>query len=310
MLRPLFAITLLVLLAAQQAWAEAPATERRYLRYVEDAKPRLETSIIHLVNADGVKVDLIGAVHIADAAYFQQLNERFKTYDVVLYEMVKPKGMDDMSQRGESDSWVSMIQKFMKSNLDLSFQLDEVDYTPDNFVHADLDAETFAQKQEERGENFITMMLSSMMKEMNKSPEQLAEQPTIFDIITALQAPDSAKQLKLILAKQFESMDESMGALGGEDSVILGERNKEALKIMREQIEGGKKNLAIFYGAAHLHGMEELMTNLMGFKAEGEVEWLTAWDLGEKLPKKRQPPTTKPARAAETAPAAASPAGN
>lgn len=268
--------------------------ERRYLRYVEDAQPRLETSIVRLSNADGVTVDLIGAVHIADPAYFDKLNERFKKYDVVLFEMVKPKGMEDLSARGDSGSWVSTLQKFMKSQLDLSYQLDQIDYSPENFVHADLDAETFAQKQAERGESMLTMMLNAMLREMSKAQEaQTAEQPTIFDIITALQAPDSARQLKHILAKQFEAMDEALDSLGGDDSVIIGERNKHALKVLREQMEAGKKNLAIFYGAGHLQGMEELMTELMGFKAVGEPEWLTAWDLREEQPKRRTNPPTR-----------------
>lgn len=294
--RPLFhpvAALLVVLVLASFSLADAQP-ERRYLRYVEDAQPRLETSIVHLENAAGVKVDLIGAVHIADSSYFEQLNERFKTYEVVLYEMVKPRGMDDMSQRSGSDSWISMLQKFLKTQLDLSFQLDEIDYTPANFVHADLDAETFAQRQAERGENMITMMVNSMLREMAKAQDRpQADQPTIFDIITALQAPDSSKQLKLIMAKQFEAMEESLDSLGGDDSVIIGERNREALKILREQMDGGKKHLAIFYGAGHLQGMEELMTDLMGFKAVGEPEWLTAWDLRDQAPKRRSSPPSR-----------------
>ena len=38
-----------------------------------------------------VEVDLIGAVHIGDIAYYQQLNERFKQYDALLYELVARK---------------------------------------------------------------------------------------------------------------------------------------------------------------------------------------------------------------------------
>lgn len=280
-----FAVALLALLSiASSALAEAPA-EKRFLRYVESGdQPRLETSIVHYKNADGVTVDLIGAVHIADPSYFTALNERFKQYDAVLYEMVKPKEMKRVRDRaaGGSDSWVSMLQKFMKSQLDLSFQLDVIDYDAKNFVHADLDAETFAQKQEERGETMLTMMVESMLREMAKgAADRPGSDVGIMDLIEALQAPDRPRQLKIVMARQFESMDEALDALGGGDSVILGERNKQALKVMREQMEAGKKNMAIFYGAGHMKGMEELMTTLMGFKAVGEPEWLTAWDLRE-----------------------------
>jgi hypothetical protein len=282
------------------SFADAPT--RRYLRFVDEpGRQRLETSIIKLENKDGVTVDLVGAVHIADAPYYTQLNERFKNYDAVLYEMVKPKEVQNVGDRaGKSNSWIAILQRFMKNQLELSYQLDKVDYTAKNFVHADLDAETFAKKQEEQGESMLSMMLTSMMREFAKSPqERLKNEVMVEDFLNAIQAPDSERQLKLVLARQFENMEESMDAFGGDDSVIIGERNKKALQVLRDEMEAGKKKLAIFYGAGHLKGMEELMTTLMGFKAVGEPEWLEAWDLSDAAdaPRKAPPPlpSTPPA---------------
>ena len=51
----------------------------------------LEVGVIRLQHKEtGAVVDLVGAVHIGDAAYYQQLNKEFKAYEAVLYEMVKP----------------------------------------------------------------------------------------------------------------------------------------------------------------------------------------------------------------------------
>lgn len=273
----------------------------RYLRFVDEPpQQRLETSILTFRNADGVTVDLIGAVHIGDADYYEQLNERFKQYDAVLYEMVKPKEMKNVGDRaGKSNSWIAILQRFMKNQLALSYQLDKIDYTAKNFVHADLDAETFAQKQEEQGESMMSMMLSAMMKELARPPqERLKNEAMMEDLLNALQAPDSERQLKIVLAKQFQNMEEQMDMLGGDDSVIIGERNKHALKVLRDEIDAGKKRLAVFYGAGHLEGMEELMTTLMGFKPVGEPEWLRAWDLAETPSTRKAPPplpSTQPA---------------
>ena len=41
---------------------------------------------------DGLYVDLIGAIHIGDKAYYQQLNKDFSAYDALLYELVAPQG--------------------------------------------------------------------------------------------------------------------------------------------------------------------------------------------------------------------------
>lgn len=297
-------LTLLIAISA----ARADDAGRRYLRFL-DTPPhqRMETSIVSFENKEGVKVDLIGAVHIADSSYYAELNKRFKNYDAVLYEMVKPKDVVTIDNRaGKSKSWIGILQRFMKDQLDLSYQLDKIDYRAKNFVHADLDAETFAKRQEEAGEGFMSMMLNSMMREFSKSPEERADnEMAIEDLLQAINAPDSERQLKIVLAKQFQNMETSMDMFGGDNSVIIGERNKHALKVLRQEIDGGKKHLAIFYGAGHLKGMEELMTTLMGFKPVGEPEWLMAWDLSEGHVKEEEEehetppplPTTEPAGA-------------
>lgn len=306
-------VTLAFFASQRSVLADAPATSgEKFLRYAEagdGVAKQLQTSIVRYETKDGVKVDLIGAVHVGDRAYYDELNRRFKTYDGVLYEMVKPKDMEGVNLEGRPQSVVGMLQRFMQDQLQLDFQLDRVDYTPKNFIHADLDAETFADRQAAKGESMMSIMLNQMMRELNKPQgEQAAEQAPmgIMDLIEALQSPDRSRQLKLVLAKQFNNMDDAMGAMG-EGSVILDERNKHALLVLKKEMDGGKKHLAIFYGAAHLKGMDEMMTGLMGFKQVGEPEWLVAWDLTEKkhqpappLPAAVEPggktPTTNPAR--------------
>ena len=276
--------------------ADAPP---KFLRYVDApaGHARLETSVVTYTNNNGASVDLIGVVHIADPAYFATLNESFKGYDALLYEMVKPKGMAHVERGHRSGSWVSGLQLFMKNQLDLDFQLDDIDYDAPNFVHADLDAETFFAKQEERGESMLTLMVQSMLREMSKAGNDAnaagqASEPGIMDLLAALQAPDRARQLKLVLAKQFEQMDSALDAMGGPDgSVILDERNKHALDVLKQQLDAGKKHVGVFYGAGHLHGMEQILTKQMGFQQAGPPRWIVAWDLTDPRAGK---PATRP----------------
>src|SRR5205085_43570 len=113
-------------------------------------------------------VHLIGAVHIADPEFFAGLDESFTHFDALLYEMVKPRDMNAPHKGQKTGSWISAFQRFLKDRLDLVFQLDAIDYGAKNFVHADLDVETFERMQEERGESMLTLMLQSMMHEMAK----------------------------------------------------------------------------------------------------------------------------------------------
>ncbi|MEX2026875.1 MAG: hypothetical protein WEH44_06230, partial [Pirellulaceae bacterium] len=56
----------------------------------------MDTAVVNYVLADGskpdVQVDLIGAVHVGDKAYYDELNKLFESYDAVLYELVAPAG--------------------------------------------------------------------------------------------------------------------------------------------------------------------------------------------------------------------------
>ena len=100
----------------------------------------LETAVVTYRNDQGARVDLVAAIHVGDRAYFDALNRMFAGYDAVLYEVVKPAGMEVPAPGERADNPVSSLQRFIKDMLGLEFQLDQVDYRAKNFVHADLDA--------------------------------------------------------------------------------------------------------------------------------------------------------------------------
>ena len=145
-----------------------PAEEKAYLRFQEkEGVGALEVGIISLEHKEtGAKVDLVGAVHIGDKEYYEQLNKEFKKYDSVLYEMVKPADLDPAQFKGRPQSGVSMMQTFMQKQLDLAYQLDEVNYGAKNFVHADMTVKQFRKRQQARGESMIMLMLKLMREDM------------------------------------------------------------------------------------------------------------------------------------------------
>ncbi|HMB96043.1 MAG TPA: hypothetical protein VKK61_08405 [Tepidisphaeraceae bacterium] len=248
----------------------------------------MQASVVTYRNSDGVTVDLIAAVHIADRSFFQNLNKDFEKYDSLLYEMVKPEGFVPTTQPAAAGDvtrplgWVSVLQHFMKDTLNLSFQLDEIDYTRPNFVHADLSIEKFMQMQQARGESMLTLMFQTMLRQMSQDDPNAANEPGIGDLLTAMQSPDRPRQLKLIIAKQFAQIDELTAGLDGPGgSVILTERNKTALNVLDQRIKAGDKKIGIFFGAAHLRGMEKILTEQMGFTQVGEPQWRTAWDMSK-----------------------------
>jgi len=279
-----------------QSLLAAPSTapsQSEFLRFVDKGSTgsKLETADVAYRNADGATVHLVAAVHVGEREYYQGLNQNFKLRDAVLYEMVKPRDAQmpkNADEKMQTHSGVSDIQRMMKDMLGLEFQLDVVDYSASNFVHADLDAETFEKMQAERGESFMTLFLQQFMKALTNPPEndKATAQDTapatldqsLEDMIKIFTRPDMERQIKLRLARQMIDMEGGpMGSNALNGTVLLTERNKAAIAALDTALKNGKKDVAIFYGAAHMPELSQLLAQ-RGFKPIA-TEWRMAWDL-------------------------------
>ena len=296
-LLPLFVICVKIAPAADAPAPQAPAATVKdaamasgFLRFVDNgaAGGRLESADVTYRNADGVTVRLVSAVHIGEKGYYQGLSDSFRGDDAVLYELVKPKdaAVPVPGVAPKSGSGVSEIQRMLKDTLNLDFQLDSIDYGKPNFVHADLDADTFRKLQEERGETFEMMFFKQIMnamthpeqaeaqaKEVGGDPEQM-----LRELIRLVTRPDMERQVKLLVARHMMDIELSAAGLGDpKNSVIVSERNKAAMTVLADSIAKGKKKISIFYGAAHMPDFAERL-GTMGFKPV-TTEWRQAWDL-------------------------------
>ena len=229
-------------------------------------------------------VDLVGAIHIGDRRYYTKLNRRFKQYDALLYELVAPEGTVVEKGRGSSNLHpLGAMQNGMKTMLEIEHQLEQIDYTKRNFVHADFSPEEFSQSMEDRDEGWVQLYFKMVGQALAQQSEQAAKgNSTDIDIFTALLSDDRARRLKIALAKQFESMEAMLSGLSGPDgSTLITERNKKALEVLRREMKAGKRKLGIFYGAGHLSDMHERLDKDFGL-VPVSIEWLEAWDLREK----------------------------
>lgn len=303
--RRLLALTFSAALASAALAAEPAAG---YVRFVgDDQRGKLETAVVTMQNDKGVSVDLIGAVHIADAAYYQSLTQLFAGYEELLFELVdgqrlradmegkpKPKRKAGPAVKGDdteaapvvpkkkeaagNDFAFTLLRGMMQgvgSYFHLQYQTDGIDYHSKNFVHADVSMAEFERLQGEHGESFGTLLQKAMQAELSRG-QKADEQAKGGQLLLALLGDSSG--IKIAMAKvlgKVESMSEDMG-MGG-DSVIVGERNRVAMEVFVREVKAGRKHLGIFYGAAHLNDMQKRLEKL-GYHRTAE-RWLTAWDI-------------------------------
>lgn len=283
-------------IAKTEAAAPAPLDAKigtDWVRIESDANKRplgMQTAVVRYTGqaaaTDGTKrdvaVDLIGAVHVGDVAYYDNLNKRFTQYDSLLYELVAPPGTVVEPGRGTSNRHpVGMLQNGMKTMLELDHQLEKIDYKKPNFVHADMSPEQFEKAMRDRNESFLQMYFRLLGTALAHQGEVGASGPSDLDVLAALFAKDRPRRLKILLAKQLADMETLMVSFGGEQgSAIITDRNTIALNVLKDQLAAGKKQVGIFYGAGHLQDMDERLRKDFGLKPAA-IEWLTAWNLAE-----------------------------
>ncbi|QDU93775.1 hypothetical protein [Lignipirellula cremea] len=271
--------------AAQQNQVEDQANQQveaapapKFLRVVRNDRgvpQALETAIARYQSPDGVIVDLVGVVHIADKDYYAKLNDVFAGYDSVLYELVAPPNKrPEPGRRGGGA--VSGVQTGMTGMLDLAFQLDHIDYKKPNFVHADMSPEEFSQSMNDRGESVWQMVFRSIGY---SAARQGTDGPGEIGMLQALFSSNRAVLMKRQMATQFEDLEGGMAALEGPDgSTLITERNRKAFEVLETEIQSGKKKLAVFYGAGHLIDMDRRLRDDFKMKPL-EMRWLRAWKI-------------------------------
>jgi hypothetical protein len=258
----------------------------RIQRNAEKQPVAFQTAIVRYAPVDkdkDVTVDLVAVVHIGDRAYYDQLNKELDKYDVVLFELVAPPGTR-VPKGGKRDKGnpLHMIQNIMKTMLGLEFQLEHIDYTKKHFVHADLSPDEMVKAMKERGESGLTLalgVLTDILRQQNAMALKKDKGPAEdVNPLALLLDPQAGLKLRRLLADQLEAMDTGTGLGPTINNLLIVDRNKAALKVLRKEIDGGKKKIAIFYGAGHMPDFEQRLLADFGLRRQN-VSWLRAWDL-------------------------------
>lgn len=273
-----------------------------------------------------LQVDLVSTIHIADKEYFAMLQKELESYDCVLYEMVASRESLESrrdpsaaarlkSTQSRGFSIIGFIQRQMARLLMLDFQLDCLNYQPQNWYHADLDFETFKLLQLEKGESFftfardMTLRSTKALLQSTSIPEELGpwrskllwasrvlpmplvglvligtvcadmgSQSSDFPELEALSRLDFGAAMKVFLAKRLTSDFTNVTADVEEKSVIIGERNRVAIEALQKAIDNGHNKIAILYGGGHMPDLGRRLREEFDL-VPSRVQWITAWTI-------------------------------
>lgn len=258
--------------------------ESEYVRFIQGAgewQGELQTAVVTLVNGSGVELELVAAVHLGEEEYYARLNDYFATRDVVLYELVAEANQIPVRDAARSSSFIGFVQQTMADFLGVGFQLNEIDYSPANFLHADLTPSQLEALMESKDESFLTMFLDLAMSQMEAQSGTGDEPLSSFNMLSVLRAMNSDNQSAAFKYLFAAELGRSGGVLVGEELeqqfTLLGDRNEAALRVLRQTLQNpDRQRISIFYGAAHMPGIERAAIAELGFTRRQE-RWLAAW---------------------------------
>jgi len=254
----------------------------QYIRYRPGANTQtdgaLQIAVEEWATPTGVKVTLYGVVHIADEAYYQEVQRDLAGYDAVLYEGVgaTKEAMAQARKQGSS-SGLSSFQKGFGQILGLQFQMEGLEYTHENLVHADMGREQFQQQTEGQSLNPLDRFMSP---EQQKQFAPFIKMAGEFLNMWLESNPDMRNNWKTTLGSQMAGADMTQQLPPQMYKTIVIDRNQIVMDVLAEQLKDHpqKENIAIFYGAAHNPDFAKRFRAL-GY-TKSSVRWMTAWNIG------------------------------
>ena len=280
-----------------QVLAQTDAADSRFVRFIPGVgnwQGELQTAVVSYENDQGIGLDLVAAIHIGEASYYEALNSYFGSRDAVLYELIAEPdarpgpgntsgGTNNAGTNSNSSSGLGMVQQSLAAFLDIEFQLEKIDYSAANFIHADLSPTQLQEIMQAKDESFFSMFLSLAAAQMAAAQNRPVEDVpvstfSLMALIRALLADDQANAFKYLFAEELGRADSAFVGVELEQQLtLLGDRNRVAIAVLEDTLEqSASETITLFYGAAHMPGLEREITSSLGFSTVGR-RWITAW---------------------------------
>ena len=261
----------------------APSPYMR-VRYSDESLAELQICLRKLAAVEGDQpvIWLIGVSHIGDRAYYEQLQQVLDSCDLVFYEGVgdSPRLMQQAGVEAPPS-----LQGDLADALGLVFQLKAIDYKRPHFRNSDVsmaalqqlmaqaEAESSDGKQASKelnqlislmqGDSAWSGLVDGLMQQLKRAPEiKNATKLMFIEMLGNIKGDLGADQMPPEMQKLME--------------LLIDHRNMIVLEDIQRALRKAKppKTIGVFYGAAHMHDLEERVS-VLGYRVE-ENRWLGA----------------------------------
>ena len=246
-----------------------PTSYIRALRTEEGGT--LDVGVGAFERADGRRVYLVGAVHIAHPETFAEQQSILDSMDLVLWEGVG--GHEKPSEEAmERFDVLFKVQTALKNILNLDFQLERIDYHRGFWCNSDMGLNQLQAELDRRNlsimpnEELVRGLFGTIFKVID--PKKVPRNEQVGRTYRALVAPFMADTEQIFAQAGAEGLKE----------VLINMRNRKVMDDLAVVLAepDAPQRIAIYYGAGHLPDMARILVDEMGFSYLG-AHWITAW---------------------------------
>lgn len=175
------------------------------------------------------------------------------------------------------------LYKDLADALGVSLQVKEMRYDKANWMPADMPLESVLDRLEAKGVRSATV-------EMLTREDSLLNGVVRFALSFASKLPDFKRVVIEALGSAGSGASNRADPRAGREeakdemSVIIGERNRAVLELLRSTLDSDSppSSIAIFYGAAHMPQFDEKLVSEFGLtRVDSSYRWFRAMEVGE-----------------------------
>jgi hypothetical protein len=225
------------------------------------------------LTADGKPdVWLVGTAHIGLKKYYADVQALLDAQDVVLFEGVRSKNRPMTPPKADPKA-PKPIYEVLSDAIGLDFQLVDINYDRPHWINSDLSMEQLDALNKKGGHGKPTQfdMVEKMLDPKSSQTQMMGQ---FFK-----SAPASVKNaLKIFLIEKLAKVDTLLPGMTDPTTlnVLLTARNRSVEDVFDKVIKKSQPphSVAIYYGAAHMPGIEKAFAGKYGYKPV-EQRWLT-----------------------------------
>ena len=231
--------------------------------------------------AGSTDVDLIGAIHAAEPAYYQELKRDLSNASLVLYEGVTDENQPRFTDAQREKAMNKSAYNRLANTHGLVSQHRGIPYAQKHYRNCDMSFQQMQQTLQHEIAQGGSKGNAAQQAYNELNSVNSAVRGNNFMINTAISLIGSSHALK----SRTRFMLVSMGAGKSEDhcssprlqTLMIQDRNAHVITELQKTLrkEPNQRRIALFFGAAHLPDFEKRLLRL-GYRPAGPIRWHNA----------------------------------